>query len=431
VTSTWLANTILILSLIVSLWAYVFVSRKEGSYFNVLTPTFLTAIPAYYLLPLFFSLIFGTDATAYAYAYVYATLAVQNVVFALVYTHPTKSLIRLPFLYSFNNLAGLAFFFVAVAVLLYVPVILQFPEYLLDPREIYRHTRTGFGLNYYTSSTFAYLAVVLILFSKRSRLTKGFVILAAAGVLILHGSKGQVLALVLLVALYFVYVNRYRLQFLPSLVAVTGLGFFVLALLAATMALGDSPTDALESISTYSDYTRNAMLVIDSHFPVQYGKLTLESQVIGRIPRALMPSKPKNYGALYLDDEFFPQSLDEDAGSPDFGIGVQYADFGILAIVYLSLFEAFRAWMARTFKERLALTRHPADFFLLAFAANIQLIPVGGIGWLLPEALVIALFLRVASGIGATTLCREQIRPKRTLPKTTQSGIWGIGEERT
>ena len=425
----WLANTIMILSLIASLWAYIFVSRKEGSYFNVLTPTYLTAIPAYYLLPIFFNLIFGAEATTYAYSYVYATLAAQNLAFAYVYTRPAKRLIRLPFLYSFNNFAALAFFFVTVAVLLYVPVILQFPEYLLNPREIYRHTRTGFGINYYTSSTFAYLAVVLIIFCKRSRLTKAIVILAATGILILHGSKGQVLALVLLVALFEVYVNRRKLRFLPSLVAVTVLSFFVLGLLAATMALGDSPTEALESISAYSDYTRNAMMVIDSHFPVQYGRLTLESQLIGRIPRAIMPSKPKNYGALYLDDEFFPHSVDEDVGSPDFGIGVQYADFGIFAIIYLGLFEAIRAWMARTFKGRLAISRHPADFFLLAFAANIQLIPVGGIGWLLPEALVIALFLRVASGIGATKLCRERIRETKPAQHGPSLGMRQIENE--
>lgn len=145
--STWLANTVSIASLAASVTAYVFVSRREGSYLNLLTPTFLTAIPAYYLLPMAFTQLFGSDASVYAYIYVYATLAVENVVFAYVYTRPTRRLIRLPFLYSYNNFGLLAFIFVGLAMLMYAPIVLQFPEYILSPREIYTHTRTGFGIN--------------------------------------------------------------------------------------------------------------------------------------------------------------------------------------------------------------------------------------------------------------------------------------------
>ncbi len=99
-----------------------------------------------------------------------------------------------------------------------------------------------------------------------------------------------------------------KLRLLPSLLAGIGLGFLLVLLFAATMALGEGPVEALEAVSQYSDYTRNAMLVIDSHFPLQYGRLTVESQTFSRIPRFLMPSKPKNFGAFYLVDQFFPTS---------------------------------------------------------------------------------------------------------------------------
>ena len=406
--STWLANIVLIVSLIASVGAYVYVSRHEGSYLNLLTPTFLTAIPAYYLLPMIFTLILGSGATVYAYVYVYGTLAVENVVFAYVYTRPTRRLIRLPFLFSYKNFGLLAWLFLGSAVLMYAPILLQFPEYIFSPRDLYTHTRTGFGINFYTSSVFAYLAVILAQFSGRSLKVRGSIILGATGVLVLHGSKGQVLSLVLL--LFEVYVKKRRVTLLPSLVAAFAFGLFGFSLFAMTMVLGDSPSEVLESISSYSDYTRNAMLVIDSRFPVQYGRLTLESQIIGRIPRAIMPSKPKNFGALVLDDEFFPGSLEGDAGSPDFGVGVQYADFGVFAIVYLAMFAMLRGWMARIFVNRLNCSHHPADFFLVAFLANISLIPVGGIGWLLPEALLIAFFIRFASTVGANKVFRESVR---------------------
>jgi hypothetical protein len=411
--SSSLADGVLLASLTVSLGSYAYVSRREGSYLNILTPSFVIGIPAYYLLPLFFTYVFGNDASVYAYVYVYATLALENVVFVYAYTRPAKRLIRLPLRYSYSNFDTLSYVFLAIAVLMYLPILLQFPEYLLDPRQIYTHTRTGFGVNFYISSTLAYLAVILIQFSGRSRWVKGFVILVAAVVLSLHGSKAQMLSLVLLLALFEVYVRGRKLKLMSSLIAGVGLGFFLLLLFAATMALGDSTAEILETISQYSDYTRNAMLVMDSHFPLQYGRLTMEAQIIGRIPRVLMPNKPKDFGGLYLSDQFYPEAMDADIGAPDFGIGVQYADFGEFAIVYLAIFAILRGWLARVFVSRLSSTRHPADFFLVAFLAGLSLFPVGAVGWLLPEALIVAVFLRMASTVGADSVYSE----RNTVPR--------------
>jgi hypothetical protein len=400
----------------------VFISRHEGSYLNILTPAFIISIPACYLLPLFFIHVFGTDASSYAYVYVYATLTAENCAFVYAYTRPSRSLIRLPLRYSYSNFDRLSFICLALAILMYAPVAFQFPEFLLDPRQIYAHTRTGFGINFYISSTLAYLAVILIQFSGRSRLIKGLVILVAAVLLSLHGSKAQMFSLVLLLALFEVYVKKRKLKLWLSLLVGVGLAVFLVLLFAASMTLGDSPADALEVISQYSDYTRNAMMVIDSHFPLQYGKLTLEGQTIGRIPRLLMPKKPKSFGALYLDDQFYPEAMDADAGAPDFGMGVQYADFGALAIVYLAVFTMIRGWLARVFVDRLNRSRHPADFFLVAFLAEISLFPVGGVGWLLPEAFGTAALLCFASRIGANKVFRERLAFRRRFaPQSTET----------
>jgi hypothetical protein len=181
--------------------------------------------------------------------------------------------------------------------------------------------------------------------------------------------------------------------------------------------------EALESVSSYSDYTRNAMLVIDSNFPLQYGRLTWESNVLALVPRAIMPDKPKDYGAFYLDAEFYPSEMDLDQGVPAFGIGVQYADFGMLAIVYLALFAALRGWLARVFVSRLKQTRHPADFIMVAFLADVMLFAVG-IGWPFLETLFLALCLRFASSIGADKVYREQIRFAR--PALPAGGLEGV-----
>ena len=196
------ADTVLFISLATSLGTYVLVSKREGTYLNILTPSFLIGIPAFYLLPLFFTHFVGNDASPYAYIYVYATIAAENVAFAYAYLRPTRRVIRLPFRYSYHNFDKLSLVSLALGFLMYLPILLEFPEYILSPRQIYANTRTGFGVNFYISSTLAYLAVIFIQFSAHSWRRKWSVILAAAFLLSLHGSKGQVISLFFLLALY-------------------------------------------------------------------------------------------------------------------------------------------------------------------------------------------------------------------------------------
>ena len=411
--STGLANTASVLSLTAVLGAYGFVSHRERNYLNVLTPSLLINIPAFYLFPLVYNNLFGMEASTYSYIYVYTTLAVESIVFAYVYTRGRTRPIRLPSAYGYNHFGSMAFASLGLACLLFLPVLIEFREFIFDPRRIYEETRTGFGASYYTSSACAYLAVIIILFSRQSTFRKAIVIVVAAIVLSLHGSKGQVLGIVLLPLLFQAYVRHRKVNLARALLICMGFIVLLVGMFAATVSLG-GPLEALEWVSEYSDYMRNAMMVIDSNMPVQYGRLTWESNVISLVPRAVMPDKPKNFGAFYLDEEFFPGSLEEDKGVPAFGIGVQYADFGFLAIVYLGLFAAFSGWLTRVWVRRLRHTRHPADFLMLAFLCGISVFQIGT-GWLLPETLVLAMILRFASCMGSGQTYREQVRYRPVL----------------
>src|SRR5882672_11482879 len=342
--SIQLANMVIASSLLILVLAYVKLSRIEGSYINVLVPSLITAIPASYFFPWIYVHIFGTGASRYAFLYVYATLAVENVAFVYGYSRARAKVIRLPFHFSYQNFGRLAWICLGLGVLIYVPLLMQFREFLLDPREIYKQTRTGFGPQFYVSSFLAYLAVILILFTKRSWLTKTAVIALAMGLLLLHGSKGHVLNVVFLLILFHVYAAGRKVSLGRTFIACSAIALVVVLLFAGTMSLGEGPREMLEAISGYSDYTRNAMLVIDQHFPLQYGRLTIEANTLALVPRGLMPNKPKDLGGLYLDEVFYPDQLDADAGAPSFGMGMQYADFGALAIVYLALCGLLRGW---------------------------------------------------------------------------------------
>jgi hypothetical protein len=420
-----LANAVLLASLAISTGAYIQVSRSEGSYVNIMTPGFLVNVPAMYLLPIAFNSLFGAEASPFAYVYVYATIAAENLIFAFVYTRPKTKPLCLPLAFGYSNFWGLSLLCLAGAGLLYLPILLEFREYIFDPRRIYELTRTGFGTSFFLSSTLVYLAVILVLFAKQSVRRRVFVFLGAGFLLSLHGSKGQVLQLFFLILIFEIYVKRRRLTVLPALAVCFGISMVLLGLFAATMTL-ETPADALQSLSQYSDYTRNAMLVIDSNFPLQYGRLTWESNVLAFVPRALFPSKPKDFGAFYLDAEFFPHAMDEDRGAPAFGPGLQYADFGILAIVYLGLFAALRGWLARLWVDRLKHTWHPSDFLVVAFLADVVVFPIGT-GWLLPETLLVATFLRYVSCFGAPKIYHEQVRRRGSaLPRGGSEPVGGL-----
>jgi hypothetical protein len=393
-------------SLLTAILAYLLLSKHEGSSINILTPSFVMAIPAFYLLPLVYLKLFGAEGSTFAHFYVYSALAVELLAFVYAYTRTGDKVVRMPGVSSYSNFGLVSLLCLSIGVLLYVPVLIQFREFIFDPRQIYTQTRTGFGIQGFISSTLAYIAVILILFSKRSKTVKVFTILLATGLLSLHGSKGQVLSVGLILLLYYVYGLGRQVTFARAMIVYVCMGMVVLSLFAVTMSLGENAADALEAISSYSDYTRNAMLVIDSHYPLQYGRITIESNTLGLVPRQLMPGKPKNFGTFALAEEFYPEWFDSDRGSPAFGVGAQYADFGSLAIVYLALCGLFRGWLARIFVNRLKTTHHPSDFFMVVFLADVGLFPIGT-GWLLPEALCVALFLRFVSRIGARTVFQE------------------------
>jgi hypothetical protein len=403
------ADMAVFISLAASLAAYWLVARREHSFLNIMTPDYLVAIPATYILPIIYVHLFGQEGSTFAFVYVYATMAVENLVFALVYIRRSNKTIALPFRFSYRNFLPLAIVFLVLAFLLYLPILMQFPELLLDPRQIYAHTRVGYGSYFFVSATLADLSVIFALFSKQSWRIKAALIGGALIVLSLHGSKGQVLAVFLLWALYEVYARRRKVRFFYAAVAILAMAILIIGLFIATAGLAETAADAIEGVAGYSDYTRNAMLVIDQKFPLQYGRITLEGNLYALVPRTLFPDKPKNFGPFRLAEEYHPKAFDSEEGAPAFGIGIQYADFGLFAIVYLAAFAAFRGWLARTFVDRLRQTNHPGDFVMVAFLAGMSLFPVGT-GWLLPETIALVFVVRFLSSMGGGPVYRELVR---------------------
>lgn len=392
--------TIICISMITNIACYFYYCRSQKSYVNALTPGFIIGLPSYYILDLLYIYYNGSSASVVAYWFVYLAYALCSIttVFVLIRIKVPKALIESrP---QDCHVKYSPYLLLIVSLLLYLPILLEFKEYITNPREIYYLTRTGYGLNSFVSTMVANIAFILILFKKRSfRMERvGFFLLCAI-LALLHGSKGQIVTLGIIWLLYSAYIEGKRVRLWRFLVAAI---CFSLCLTGLFYFLSTDPDmkgyTILPKLSSYADYSRNAMLVIDDDLPPLWGRLTFENEVYSRIPRKLFPDKPKDFGLFYLAKLYYPEWFEADTGSPAFGIGTNYADFKSVSLLYLVITSFVFSLLLKVFITRAALFKDPGDFIMLLFLSGIGLLPLG-VGYLLPEhfflAVVISIMLRL------------------------------------
>jgi hypothetical protein len=376
----------LIISLLLILWAYAIVSRKDGSMLNWLTPAVALGIPAHFLFPYLYTLFFQTDASLYSQIYCYACYVAMIVVSALVYRW-----IKFPALGWRGprpETRWAHWIILGLSLLVFAPVLIQFRAQLLDPRSIYQETRGGYGLTFFGSAALLDIAVILFLFRKSHNiiLDSLFWILTIASCLE-HGSKGQLLTFFWIWLLYKVYVERRSFRVLQAArIAVFG----AFAVVGSFLLFGNAQlAELIESVSKYADYNRNAALVIDDpNRPLYFGQLAIEDEFYSRIPRAIFPNKPTLFGAFRLIHYYFPDAASDD-WAPDFGMGFPYADFGPLAIFYVALCAMLGGMGCSIFIHKLRTDPNPGNLTMLVFFAGVSFLPTG-IGYMLPEHLVLS-----------------------------------------
>jgi O-antigen polymerase len=394
----------IVASLIALAAVYLYVSRREKSYVNVLTPAFVVMVPTEYLLEIYHIVNYGPSGSTYAYMLSYGCYAAFTVAFALAYTGIRVPALSLPFDgYPVRRARFPAYVLLLLALALYLPVLIKFHGLLTDPREIYRQTRTGYGIYFFISTSLAYLGFIVLLFAKKVRALEVLLFLLACTVFVwLQGSKGHLLGFIFILAIYWTYVKGRRTSFPKFVLFSLGMGMFGMVLFLITtpsLILGGG----LEGLSAYSDYTRNGMLVIDEGLGPFYGRLTLEDQVYTRIPRAVFPDKPRDFGDFYLAERFYPNAFEANAGLPAFGNGAWFADFGVLAMPLLLALGFLNGLMLKGFMRGLQRHQSPGGFVMVMFASGTSLIPIAG-AFYLPENLLLAVLANALCRIGKRRL---------------------------
>lgn len=371
-----------------TLTLYVHYSRNEGSYLNALTgPTLLKCATEFALEPISYNLeVFEYSPGTFFQIYLASFIGYAMLILGALRKAPPSDTITPPSTVP----AIIPWIFLGLAFLLYLPILIEFKDSLLDPRYIYEQTRTGYGIQFFGSALLTNCALLLFLLSAR-RFHFIFIVLLI-GFTLLKGSKGQILTGVLIYVIWAVYVLRKRFDVKRTIVGAA----LVSTMLAGSFVLNyRGEIDSLVlTVASYSDYNRNASMILeDQGAPIYYGQLNFENIIYSKIPRALWPDKPKNFGAFLLAETYYPFLFELDQGAPSFGIGIYFADFGTLAYFFIAGANFFTGRMLRYFTTLCERHASVFSFIMLLFFADVTLLPVG-VGYFLFEYLLLAACLQ-------------------------------------
>ena len=384
--------SIVAIALLLNVIAYCIFSLKTKSWLNILTPQFLLTMPVIFLfefIHLSYNVENGSDL-GYLIVYLIYTLPLLAFVFSYLYVSPIKFFVNIKI--DIESSIPVTLGFMIFAVLLYSPILVQFAGDIFNPRAIYTATRTGFGLGYYGSAILCYIFFILVLFNQKLAVKyKIAALLFSMFFAYLHGSKGQILTIIFIGMMYYIVNSMVRVKFFVIIAIFVLFGAFG-ASIFYSMSVGVEPKDLLLIMAGYSDYSRNAVMLIDVNNHLEFGRIFLEDNFFSRIPRAIYPDKPTDYGSFALALKYFPASFYLNEGVPSFGVGVLYADFGISAVFFSAMGGFLNGIVSRTLMARLRIYKNPADFILLCFMSGIILIPIGA-GNLLPEHFILAMLV--------------------------------------
>lgn len=384
--------SIVAIALLLNVIAYCIFSLKTKSWLNILTPQFLLTMPVIFLfefIHLSYNFEKGSDL-GYLIVYLIYTLPLLAFVFSYLYVSPIKYLVNIKV--DIESSIPVTLGFLILAVLLYSPILVQFAGDIFNPRAIYTATRTGFGLGYYGSVVLCYIFFILVLFNQKLNVRyKIAALLFSMFFAYLHGSKGQILTIIFIGMMYYIVNSMVRVKFFVIIAIFLLFGAFG-ASIFYSMSIGVEPKDLLLIMAGYSDYSRNAVMLIDVNNHLEFGRIFFEDNFFSRIPRAIYPDKPTDYGSFALALKYFPASFYLNEGVPSFGVGVLYADFGISAVFFSAMGGFLNGIVSRTLMARLRIYKNPADFILLCFMSGIILIPIGA-GNLLPEHFMLAMLV--------------------------------------
>ncbi len=283
----------------------------------------------------------------------------------------------------------------------YAPILIEFRAYLTEPRRIYELTRTGYGLYTFGSALLTFCAYIVFQMSNKRRALLFYI--ALFSLIALKGTKGQFILILSIWIISKAYLQGFKYSLSRSFVylsAAVVMGLYVFAL----NFRGDID-NIFVSVAEYSDYNRNGSLVVDSDtFGFYGGKLTAEMQWIPKVPRAVWPNKPKAFGEFRLAQQYFPQWFLLDQGSPSFGIGIYFADYGWFAFIIYPFVQYLVGIMLGFSLRKLIIKPNIFYFVMATYLSGNNLLASGSGNYLVEHAVIGMALMLMLPFFGARNL---------------------------
>jgi hypothetical protein len=367
----WFYPSVIFLSLISLLFAYVKISIHDQSWLNCLTvPLGFVILTAY----LFETIrIVGSGHAGYSVlALLFCYSLAPAYYWGLTYAYTHVRTIPLGMRHGVpSNARLIAYLLLLSAWVIFLPILISFAKYASNPREIYVHIKeTQLGSFYFMSSALARLGLItfLIVPARKWLETLLFCTAAIANV-VMHGSQGQMVSLIAIGIFMSVYVARKQAPFWAIILMAAVAAAFVVASAFLLFRVG-SNQQALTTIASYSDYVSNSAALIDRNYLPHFGWITMEDNILSHLPRILLPEKPKMFGLLSISAQVRPYAASL-GYYPGFLYGEECADFGLFAPMAVLIEGFFAGLVMRSCRETLAQDRN-------LFAAVVFLYFCGG-----------------------------------------------------
>ena len=267
-------------------------------------------------------------------------------------------------------------------------------NWMINPREGYQGYRSGYGPLYALSMSSLAVAVILACLRKMKPVRLIFTLIMYMPLAYMLGTKAAFLNLFLTVAI-MIWFTRWK-WFSPFMLIGTVL-IFILMLFNFYMSNGNIN---LITIGAYFDHYRNAAdyynQYLSGDIDLFYGDIFTTSYY-SYIPRAIWPDKPYAYGAVLVNEIFFPGAAAR-TNTPAFGGAVpQFADFSWAGIIFYGFFSsksiltAFFTYLI--FKSPLVDFRNPSILMIILLIMQFSL----GFGRFFPGFLYLFLVMAIIS----------------------------------
>lgn len=361
-----------------AIFFYIISCFLNKSFIHILTPFFLINIASSLFFDYVYFKIFTSDISIKTLVQIYNIIILNWLGFFLGFCCKRKKKTQLS--KNLNQIKYpkvLSWLLLVLAVILYMFVLVPNYDLANNPRDIYSLTRTGNGLYYYSSMTLMYLSVIFYLFSYNTKKKETFVFISILVCLLsIYGSKSPLISILFIVLIYYIYVKKQKYGLMKGIPVL--LSIITVVIFAFKITKPDSNfTDSLKSISVYTDYNRNAALVIEDPFPSSNGMLFLEDIIYSIIPRQVMPSKPKNFGSFKLSEFYYPDWFNKDCGSPAFGVGLYLSEFKNYAGTIMFVASFFNGFILNRITTNQNNKNKVSNFILVLFFSGVSIVQLG------------------------------------------------------